>query len=85
MDVINDAIWDTKEDVFLDALSFFHDASHLASSLTTQCKKKLHQKETLNGTPIPGFVVVDGHVPTHGRDASEDHMYGHEVRDKLVN
>ena len=35
LDVIKAAILEAK----IDALSFFHDASHLASSLTTQCKK----------------------------------------------
>ena len=33
-----------KKDFFWDALSFVDDASHLASSLTTQCKKKITLK-----------------------------------------
>ena len=58
LDIIKDAILDAKKDFFWDALSFVDDASHLASSLTTQCKKKLHLKGMLNGTLILGFVLV---------------------------
>ena len=35
----------SKKVVCLDALSFVHDMSHLASSLTTQCKKNTLKRE----------------------------------------
>ena len=48
----------SKKRCFLRCFNFVHDTSHLVSSFTTQCKKKITLKRDTNGMLILGFVVL---------------------------